>query len=627
MVLTALIILIPGLLGSLLAIQGRLFQEKVTTVLSGSILGLAFFTTVAYLLSPFFSLLLAAFLAIGVMAIAVALLIWQKPAALKQWWQETSFDPLALLILAAVALLSSLIAPKLLIAQADGLATGIINAYGDVAWHLANITSFTEGQTIPPENPIFAGTRLTYPFLTNFFSAILLASGGSLAGSVTHPAWILIPLLLTLLYCFTRQLTRSKIAAILALLLFLFGGATFGWVRFAGDWRSAQVSLVEFLTHLPARDFSGVGTDEEGFHFLNPVTTLLLPQRSFLFALPLALTILLLLSPGQKLNTARYVGAGMAAGLLPLFHAHTVVALLPALASFFILDFKQRKHWLLLAVPALVVGLPEVLYYLRGQEAAGSFLRWGPRWLAGERNFFWYWFLNTGLLIPASIAGLLMAAPRSSSSEVGQALRNTKTLAISGLIIFVVANLYLFAPWAWDNFKLFVYFFLFILPLVGTVAARAFQSHAYPVLKGTVATVLLLHMLAAGLDIWKLTLPTARQWPEWDAVGIEFAESVKEKTEPGERVLTAANHNSPIVLAGRPRYLGFAAHVWSHGGDPWEREAAVKDFYEGRLETLPDLQPMYAVVSPQERGSFPGLIIRPQWQLITQVGDYQLYQL
>lgn len=623
MIASLAVVTLPTLLGIACALAGKLFPEKMTTLLGGATLGLAVVITFTYTLSTFFSLNTALLISSAFTCAGLAACTLSPAVQLRRRWQELAFDRTAAVLLGILALLFALIAPKLLIAREGGLYTGIINAYGDVAWHLANITTFAAGQSAPPENPILAGTRLTYPFMTNFFSALLLKTGASFAASVDAVALVMIPLLLTLLYCFTHALTHKKSVAVLTLLLFLFGGAALGWTRLAGDWQESGASLVEFLTHLPARDYSGVGTDEQGFHFLNPVTTLLLPQRSFLFAFPLALTILLLLAPKQPLTAPRFLAAGIAAGVLPLFHAHTVLALLPAIAGFFAIDLWQGKrkeilqHWLLFLLPAAIIGLPEVLYYLQGGSEAGSFLRWSPRWLAGNRNFLWYWFMNTGLLIPATIIGLF---DKKQSAEV-------KVVAGSGLLIFIVANLLLFAPWAWDNFKLFVYFFLFTLPLAATVAVRALRQPTYPGVRAAVIIAIGLHLLAAGLDIWKIALPTAREWQEWDKSGIEFAKAVQKKTQVGERVLTAANHNSPIVLAGHPRYLGFAAHVWSHGGDPWAREAAVKEFYEGRLQTLPELQPTYVVVSPQERGSYPNLIIRPIWQLVTQVGEYQLYRL
>lgn len=627
MILAALTLGLPAFLGITAAFTSRIFREKAVLLLGGATLGIATFATVSYVLSTILPEVTSALAAIVILSALIIPWFWKKRAGLLLSWQQLPLDRTAVVVFVILAVLFSIIAPKLLITRADGLYTGIINAYGDIAWHMANVTLFAEGQTVPPENPIFAGTRLTYPFLTNFLSAILLRTGASFSVSVNLVALLMTPVLITLLYCFTREVTQNKRAALLAALLFLFGGAALGWIRFGGDWRESGVSLVELITHLPARDYSGVGTDEQGFHFSNPTTTLLLPQRAFLFALPLALTILLLLLPGQTPNVKRYLAAGLAAGILPLFHAHTVLALLPVIVSFFIIEMvtaegKQREtfqRWLLFALPACIIGIPEILYYLRGGSETGSFMRFSPRWMAGEHNFIWYWFINTGLLIPAAVAGLFMKLNKA-----------VKALAVSGLIIFVVANLYLFAPWAWDNFKLFVYFFVFILPLASLTALKIL-SHSRLGFGGRVAVSILigLHMLAAALDIWKLALPTAAEWNEWDKPGIEFASLVKEKTQVGETIATAANHNSPIVLSGRPRYLGFAAHVWSHGGDPWQRENALKEFYEGRIEhtQLPDIIPDYVVVGPHERSSYQNLVIRPTWQIVVQHGDYTLYRL
>ncbi len=626
MILAALTLAAPSLIGILAALKARLFREKITLLLGGATLGLAAFTTTAYLIATVLPLFLGALVAFALLAALIVPWAWKKRAGLLLSWQSLSLDRTAVIVFVAAAALLSIIAPKLLISRPDGLSTGIINAYGDIAWHAANITLFAEGQTTPPENPIFAGSRLTYPFLTNFLSALLLKSGASLSASVNLVSLLMAPILFTLLYCFVRELTQNKRAAAVTTLLFLCGGVAVGWIDVRKDWQGSGVSLVEFLTHLPDHNYSGSGTDERGFHFTNPLITLLLPQRSFLFALPLACTILLLLLPGQMPRPMRYVAAGIAAGLLPLFHAHTALALLPAIVSFFLIEMKttaspkQREtsqNWLLFTLPALIIGIPEIVYYVRGGSETGSFMRFAPRWMAGERNFLWYWFMNTGLLIPTAIAGLFLKIDKK-----------VKALAVSGLIIFVVANLYLFAPWAWDNSKLLVYFFLFILPLVSATALQALK-HPRVGFGGRVAISIIigLHMGAAALDIWKLSLPTAAEWNEWDKAGIEFAKHVKQKTQVGERVVTSPNHNSPIVLAGRPRYLGFAAHVWSHGGDPWEREAAIKDFFEGRIETLPDLQPQYVLVGPQERSSYPNLVLRPHWQVVVQHDDYTLYRL
>ena len=613
MIIAALFLLSAALLGiSILAVSQTL-QEKVVMIMVGSISGLALVTTLVYVatlvipLTPLF-VLITILLTLLVSAFLIYKGGWKHFAA-------ASFDKTGLIIFGILLLLFSVIAPKLLLTQEDGLHTGIINAYGDIAWHMANITMFAEGQTLPPENPIFAGTRLTYPFMTNFLSAILLVAGASIPASVNVPAVILIPVLLTLVYCLTREYSGSKNAATIAMLLILFGGATLGWTRFGSDFQASNVSLFEFLLELPNRDYSGVGTDEDGYHFLNPITTLLLPQRSFLFGIPLALSILILLKPTKKIDETRYILAGVLAGLLPLFHAHTVLVMIPTIIGLFILS--PGTHWILFILPALIVGLPEVLYYARGQQESGSFFRFEPGWMSGDIPFVWYWIKNTGLLIPLALAGLF----------IKDAPKTLKVLTISGLIMLIAGNTFLFAPWAWDNFKILVFWLIFSVPMLGWLAMYIIKRKPFKYVTALVVVILAVHMLSAALDIWKLALPTASAYGEWDNGAIAAGEMIRQNTNPGDTILTAPYHNSPVVLAGRARYLGFAAHVWSHGGLPWDRENAIKPYYQGTLEELPDFTPDYVVVGPIEEREYAPIVTRPTWQFIAQAGGYTLYRI
>ena len=447
-ILTLVLFFIPAALGISVAAALKAATEKIELVLIGTIGGLAAIVSLTYALTlaiPLSSLLLTdILLAASVTTVLILLLTsaWQN-------LRRLSLDSAALVSLIILVILFTIIASKLLFLTNGELKTGIINAYGDIGWHVANITMFAEGQSFPPENPILAGTRLTYPFMVNFFSAMLQISNDSINYAIVLPAIVLIPLLLTLIYCFVKNLTHRRSAAVVALLLFLLGGATLGWTRIYDDFQQAGTSPWEFLSHLPARDYSGVGNDQEGFHFLNPTFTLLLPQRPFLFGIPLAISILLLLIPANKNHAtkARFIMAGVLAGLLPLFHAHTVLALIPAIIALFIIN--PRWPWGRFTATAIILGAPAIIYYMTGSSEAGSFFRWGPGWLVGDENIIWYWIKNTGLFIPAIALGFYLPAPRLS-----------KALAAAGLAIFIIANLFLFAPWAWDNFKLFIYWFI-----------------------------------------------------------------------------------------------------------------------------------------------------------------------
>lgn len=386
--------IIPMLAGVALLSASRIFSEKVVLTAVGSLIGLALFITITYVVTvvaPLSPLTVGVLLALAA-ALFIGLLTYTSA-----WdaWRQASTDRVGVVVALLVIIVAGAIAPKLLIVENGGLATGVLNAWGDVAWHMANVTNFADGQNIPPENPIYAGTRLTYPFLVNFFSGMLLQLGASYSSSVNLPAFMLMILTFVLFYCLSRNATGQRAAGVIALILLIGAGGVLGWTRIADDYAQSGQPLVEFLLNLP-RDYSGSGGDADGFHFLNPILSLLLPQRSFLFGMPLAFSILLLLIAAHPLQTIPYLYAGILAGLLPLFHGHTVLALAPAIVALCALQLfsawrTHRKSGVTLAVPlashfhgwilfvllAGIVGVPEMLYYLSGSSESGSFFRGG----------------------------------------------------------------------------------------------------------------------------------------------------------------------------------------------------------------------------------------------------------
>ncbi len=66
----------------------------------------------------------------------------------------------------------------------EGIFTGVLNNFGDLPFHLSVITSFAFGNNYPPEDPTYAGVRFTYPFLTDFVSAIFVRCGADLRQSM-----------------------------------------------------------------------------------------------------------------------------------------------------------------------------------------------------------------------------------------------------------------------------------------------------------------------------------------------------------------------------------------------------------------------------------------------------------
>ena len=341
--------------------------------------------------------------------------------------------------------------------------------------------------------------------------------------------------------------------------------------------------------------------------------SLLLPQRTFLFGIPLAATILLLLLKIKSRGAPALLAAGVLAGLLPLFHAHTVLALIPVIISLIILY--PTKKWLYFFSIAGLIGLPELLIYRAGSSSFSSLFRLQLGWMSSPDNFIIYWFKNAGLLIPATLLAPFLPAPRA-----------IKVLALAGLVLFAAANIWLFAVWEWDNTKLLIYWLIFSLPLVSYLLVSLLRTSSLAI-RGFAIAFFIFHILSGALDVWQLIPPGSPTWQVWSSHDVSFSKQIIANTKPDDIILTAPIHNSAAALAGRSQYLGYPGHVWTHGNNFWQREQATKQFYAGQIKQLPETNPNYILVGPAEKSLYPSLKIQPDWQLVTRQNEYSLYKL
>ena len=88
------------------------------------------------------------------------------------------------LFYAVVAVIFWKVFSRAVIEDNTGLSTGLLNNFGDLPFHLSVITSFAFGNNFPPEDPTYAGVRFTYPFLSDFVSAVFVKCGADLRESM-----------------------------------------------------------------------------------------------------------------------------------------------------------------------------------------------------------------------------------------------------------------------------------------------------------------------------------------------------------------------------------------------------------------------------------------------------------
>ncbi|MGA9996058.1 MAG: hypothetical protein WBP93_11625, partial [Pyrinomonadaceae bacterium] len=188
---------------------------------------------------------------------------------------------------AVVAVVLWFVFDRAMIEGENGISTGVLNNFGDLPFHLSVITSFAKGQNFVPEDPTFAGARFTYPFISDFIAAMFFKAGASLRDAMFLENFVLAIALIGLLHRYALELTRDRVAALLTPLIVLLSGG-FGWWLIFKDAKEGERGIVATLWQ-PLHSYTII--PETTWRWGNALTTLLVPQRSLLLGLPLALIV------------------------------------------------------------------------------------------------------------------------------------------------------------------------------------------------------------------------------------------------------------------------------------------------------------------------------------------------
>ena len=511
-----------------------------------------------------------------------------------------------------------------------GLFAGYVNIWGDWAAHLSFAGSFAYGHNFPPEYPVDPGHRLGYPFMIDFFAADLVPLGLSLTEALTATSAMLGLALPGVIYLAALRFTGGRGASVIAVFVFLLSGGL-GFVRLVSDIQAGGLAVLRHLPH----EYTLNHID---LQWLNPVLAYIVPQRSTLFGFTLALIVLVFIwiAVRENLGWPAYAFSGIVAGLMPVYHVHaygTVVAM----AVFWALA-NRRREWIAYFLPALLIGIPIVVWMLPPQNT--SICDGGPSiggyciqlgWLSPTDwqryiwlfpfDFAWFWIWNTSLLAPLMIAGHFLvrwfptAFPRWFAPM---------------WLWFVVPNVIVLQPWNWDNTKFFVFWALLGSIVVGGVVAGMLQRGR--ALAIAAVAVLVLLCLSGFLDLYRASDFTVSSAEFTDAGGLKVAQWARQNTSPYAVFVVADDHNSPIpTLAGRRELVGYTAWLWTYGlGDYIQKGEDDKRILDGDPTAL-DLVKRYGVdyvmIGPQE---IPLGASRAYWaahgKVVYDDGEYVIYR-
>jgi len=667
-----------GTLVSYLYDEGASFTARLC---AGACIGIAALGLVGFVFASFLGLTPLAILLTLLVVISLPLLGLRNPnrrliiqqdlratyRAIRQAYLDPSRLPLGYIIFyTVIAAILWRAFQRAMIDVPEGIFTGVMNNFGDLPFHLSVISSFAYGNNFPPDDPTYAGVRFTYPFLTDFVSAIFVRCGADLRQSMFIENYVVALAFVGLLHRWALEMLRDKIAAVITPVLVLLSGG-FGWILL---WKQAteksQDGLAGFLQNLPP---SFTVIPETTWRWGNAVSTLLIPQRGFLLGLPLAVIVFtqwwlattttdaetgrrgdaakerepergrktkkqtsrkrgrdlrVPASPRLRVSSVqRMIAAGVVAGLLPLVHAHSFVVVMVVGACMALLQQRWRD-WITFFVVASLIALPQMWWSTHNSAVdAGKFFEWQFGWDHGQENAVWFWFKNTGLFIPLTVAAILW---RSKTEPLVS--RRLLVFFLPFTLCFIIPNVLKMAPWIWDNIKVLFYWWLASAPLVALLLARLWRQGG---LKRAIAVALFTCVTLAGaLDVAAIVLRSSR-YDVFKAEGIRFAELIKQETAPRAMVIHAPVHNHPVFLTGRRSIMGYPGHVWTHGLEFAQRESEIKRVYAGAPDAAAILRKYtvaYVVVSPLERDI---MNVNEQFfskfQLLGEVGGYRLYKI
>jgi len=165
-------------------------------------------------------------------------------------------------------------------------------------------------------------------------------------------------------------------------------------------------------------------------------------------------------------------------------------------------------------------------------------------------------------------------------------------------------------------------------PVVALLLTRLWRSQE-TVLRALSVALFGCLIFAGGLDVASIVTRSG-EYQIFDRYGIQFAEFVKQQTEPRALIVHAPVHNDPVFLTGRRSFMGYPGHIWTHGLEFVPRQQEIKRIYSGAADAdalLKQNHIDYVVVGPLERLSMPvNEDFFSHFTKVGEVGEYRLYK-
>lgn len=604
---------------------GNPFQSRVITIAASFPIGL----TAAMLLTSLGTtamptgisgfLALAMLVAVGILARRDArkkrVPLWKPKGSLPHQGYVVAIAVLASLFLVFLIWKSFMIFP-------DGSGIVANKAAPDTPYHLAQVTRIALTNKWDFQEPNFSGEFIRYPFLVNMSSGLLAKVGVPLDIAFHAPVALLTIADMFLLAGFLSFLGLRPLLIGITVVGFLLGGSL-GYIAYIETGG---------LAGLPLR--TGEIYPMQNISYPSVIPGFLLAQRPFLLGLGLFIASLWLFLRGLKEQNIRWlVFSGVVAGLLPLAHMHSFIAIVLVAAAMVAWLFIKRhvlffdsvrgfvfSSFLVAVVPlALWALLPRfpmfsiVAFRLGWMSAPGEV---GSVVLGPDSNLVLSWasfmITNFGPLLFLPLALLLIAIWHVRKREFSFLL----ALSLGGLALWITPNLIRFQAWDLDTNKFFAYALLLSLA-AASMAVQELRNIRMRIAAVGVLIIMVCFSVPSSLIASFQILRDPKPVSIFSADELHIAQWLREQSPDDASVLSSAFfadslhglQSSVAVASGRKLTIGFRLWHITHGVNDIERFERVQEFLENPAEQKlsADIPADYLLVDTPMRTKYPFL--------------------
>lgn len=437
------------------------------------------------------------------------------------------------------------------------------NLYQDMGVHIPFIRSFSNGYNFPSEIPFFAGSKLMYHFMFDLYAGILEFLGFRIDFAYNVISAVSMTFFILVVYALAKKVFNSAFVGIISVVFFFFNSD----LSFFKVVNQQGISLLDIWHKNIYESGSLFSIPYSPFLHINVI----LNQRHLIFSLLIIFSLTLLILEKKIFKTRLSLLAGtLVIGLLPFWNTFAYFSVIIVLFCILIIGFENRKNILILLCLSFIVALPQLIV-LRAESHIPILIK--PGFLIANyfslTNLFYFWFWSLGVSIVFILLGYILSSNKQ------------KQIFIIFLPLFVLPNIFQFAPEMFDNHKFFNIWIVVANIFAAFGVFLLFKNRLVLKILAFCGIVLMIISGVVNFIVVKNDIYVRIQ----DFKHNSLMSFIKNNIPKRSIILTNGEIYDPVSLLGNRVFHTRSRYVFTYGGNPDKREIerrAVMDFIEKR---------------------------------------------